>query len=219
MITTSPRGKEGGGSVVVHAGQVKLEGTLIIPEGAIGIVAFAHGSGSSRFSPRNNFVASVLQKAKIGTLLIDLLTPAEDDIYQNRFDISLLAERLNDIVDWLGQNPETMDLPVGLFGASTGAAAAIIAAARSGSTIKAIVSRGGRPDLALDALASVQCPTLLIVGGKDYEVIELNERAYNRLTSKKKLEIVPGATHLFEEGNTLAVVAELAKQWFELHLS
>lgn len=204
--------------VLIPAGRVRIAGNLAIPQGAVGIVAFAHGSGSSRFSPRNNYVARVLQEAHIGTLLMDLLTPEEDINYETRFDITLLTERLLAAVRWLQAEPDTQDLKVGCFGASTGAAAALQAAAR-GPAIAAVVSRGGRPDLAgATALAAVRAPTLLIVGGHDYGVIELNQQACDLLACEKKLEIVPGATHLFEEPGTLEKVAELAAGWFGKHL-
>lgn len=194
-----------------------LEGALVIPKGATGIVLFVHGSGSSRFSPRNRFVATQLQEAGIATLLIDLLTREEDDVYATRFDIDLLTERLDGIVRWLGSEQEANDLAVGFFGASTGAAAALRAAARLGGRIAAVVSRGGRPDLAMDDLPDVVAPTLLIVGGLDFGVIELNEKALAALACEKQLEIVPGATHLFEEAGALEEVARLARDWFAGH--
>ncbi|HEY4501934.1 MAG TPA: dienelactone hydrolase family protein [Candidatus Paceibacterota bacterium] len=193
---------------------VVLEGILSVPEGASGIVLFVHGSGSSRFSPRNTFVAKELQKAGIATLLIDLLTEKEDKIYETRFDIGLLTERLGRVFRWLGNEPGTKDLAVGLFGASTGAAAALMLAAMFGKGVAAMVSRGGRPDLAMKELGKVEAPTLLIVGGEDHGVIELNERAFAALRCEKKLEIVPGATHLFEESGALERVADLAAEWF-----
>ncbi|GIW61479.1 MAG: DeoR family transcriptional regulator [Patescibacteria group bacterium] len=195
-----------------------LEGMLVIPSQAKGMVLFAHGSGSSRLSPRNNFVAAVLQRAGIGTLLIDLLTEDEDKVYETRFDIDLLTRRLIDIINWLQKQPETKDLTIGIFGASTGAAAALMAAAHLKNNIRALVSRGGRPDLAMEVLEKVVSPTLLIVGGNDYGVIELNERAYKRLQCEKKLEIIPGATHLFEEKGALEKVAKLAAKWFGRYL-
>ena len=194
-----------------------LEGALVIPKGATGIVLFVHGSGSSRFSPRNRFVATQLQEAGIATLLIDLLTREEDDVYATRFDIDLLTERLDGIVRWLGSEQEANDLAVGFFGASTGAAAALRAAARLGGRIAAVVSRGGRPDLAMDDLPDVVAPPLLIVGGLDFGVIELNEKALAALACEKQLEIVPGATHLFEEAGALEEVARLARDWFAGH--
>lgn len=203
--------------VTIPVSGVVLEGTLAIPKGAAGVVLFAHGSGSSRFSPRNRFVAGELQKAGIATLLIDLLTEREDEVYETRFDIALLTERLDAVVRWLHKEPKTRALAVGLFGASTGAAAALKTAAKQGARIAAVVSRGGRPDLAMDDLPKVVSPTLLIVGGLDFGVIELNEEAYAALPCEKKLEIVPGATHLFEEEGTLEEVARLACDWFTGH--
>jgi putative phosphoribosyl transferase len=183
-----------------------------------GIVLFAHGSGSSRLSPRNNFVASVLTEAGLATLLIDLLSPKEDAAYETRFDIPLLAERLQQIVRWLQKEPETAKRPIGLFGSSTGAAAALEVAAILQKQIGAVVSRGGRPDLAIPSLQKVTAPTLLIVGGDDFGVIELNESAYAHLRCPKKMQIVPHATHLFEEPGCLEEVARLAKEWFSKHL-
>jgi len=192
---------------------------LIIPQRAAGVVLFAHGSGSSRHSPRNKYVANQLREARLGTLLIDLLTPEEDETYRTRFDIGLLTQRLADAARSLAREPQTKDLPVGLFGASTGAAAALEVAAARPEAIRAVVSRGGRPDLASRvALHKVKAPTLLIVGGDDAGVIELNEQAYAELGCEKRLEIVPGATHLFEEPGTLEEVARLAAQWFTRHL-
>lgn len=192
----------------------QLEGSLSIPKGARGIVVFAHGSGSSRFSPRNVFVAEELQKAGIGTLLLDLLTEKEDKVYETRFDIDLLTERLGGVLQSLEKEPATEGLTVGLFGASTGAASALRVAARLGKKVGAVVSRGGRPDLAMDELGSVVSPTLLIVGGNDFGVIELNGQALSALRCEKKLEIVTGATHLFEEAGALEKVATLAVNWF-----
>jgi len=198
---------------------INLEGALEIPETATGIVLFAHGSGSSRFSPRNNFVAAELRRAGLGTLLIDLLTRSEDQDYERRFDIPLLTRRLVAVSEWLTNQPATRALALGLFGASTGAAAALQAAALS-TTVQAVVSRGGRPDLAgSKALTAVRSPTLLIVGGNDDVVIELNQQAYALLDCPKQLEIVPGATHLFEEPGTLEQVATLAADWFRRHLA
>ncbi len=197
---------------------VTLEGTLSVPENATGVVLFAHGSGSGRFSPRNMFVARELEKAGIATLLIDLLTEKEDEVYETRFDIGLLTERLGGVVSWLEEERELKGLGVGLFGASTGAAAALQVAARFPSRIAAVVSRGGRPDLAMEELDKVTSPTLLIVGGEDYGVIELNEQALAALHCEKKMEIVPGATHLFEESGTLEQVAALAVVWFKKYL-
>jgi pimeloyl-ACP methyl ester carboxylesterase len=197
---------------------VELEGALVVPPAARGIVLFAHGSGSSRHSPRNNFVAETLRAAGIGTLLMDLLTKQEDAIYQTRFDIDLLSWRLERATQWLMEEPRAQSLDIGYFGASTGAAAALNAAATFGSSVGAVVSRGGRPDLAMAALGSVQAPTLLIVGALDDVVIELNRKAYERLKTEKQLAIVPGATHLFEEPGTLQEVARLAAAWFRRHL-
>jgi dienelactone hydrolase len=209
--------------VRVPLGVVTIEGNLTVPEGARGVVAFAHGSGSSRFSPRNRYVAQVLNDARLGTLLIDLLTPDEERIDERtahlRFDIGLLAARLVGATDWLTASPETQHLRVGYFGASTGAAAALVAAAERPDVVSAIVSRGGRPDLAGPALARVRAPTLLIVGGNDVQVIELNRQALAQLRSEKQLVIVPGATHLFEEPGALEAVARLARDWFERHLA
>lgn len=197
---------------------VTLEGNLVLPEKPAGIVLFAHGSGSSRLSPRNTFVAEVLQKAGVATLLFDLLTEQEDLVYETRFDIPLLARRLSGATRWVMAQKEIRGLGIGCFGASTGAAAALIAAAELPETIQAVVSRGGRPDLAMEHLAKVRAPTLLIVGGFDDVVIELNQKAYDRLASEKRMEIVPGATHLFEEPGTLEQVADLARDWFVKHL-
>jgi len=199
-----------------------LEGNLALPAQATGIVVFAHGSGSSRHSPRNRFVAQALQDGGLATLLIDLLTLNEETIDNYtahlRFDISLLAERLSHARAWLAQYPATRHLKIGYFGASTGAAAALLAAADHPEGVGAIVSRGGRPDLAGPALAHVQAPTLLIVGGADLPVLELNQQAFAELQVEKRLEIVPKATHLFEEPGALAQVAQLAQAWFQRHL-
>lgn len=202
---------------LIPSDSVRLEGELAIPEGAIGIVLFAHGSGSSRLSPRNQLVAQTLQKAGIGTLLLDLLTDEEAADRENVFDIDFLAHRLGDATKWLSARRDARGHAVGYFGASTGAAAALAAAAQN-PTVRAVVSRGGRPDLALRHLAEVRAPTLLIVGGRDYGVIELNERAYNLLRCQKSLKIIPRATHLFEEPGTLEQVADLASDWFVRHL-
>lgn len=197
-----------------------VEGTLDLPNGARGVVLFAHGSGSSRFSPRNNFVAGALRNAGIGTLLMDLLTPAEDEIYRTRFNINLLTERLGLAADWLAASPAARGMALGLFGASTGAAAALQLAAERKDRVAAVVSRGGRPDLTGQvALARVTAPTLFIVGGHDEGVIELNEAAFLNLNCKKRIDIVPGATHLFEEAGTLEEVARLARDWFSQHLA
>jgi len=196
--------------VAIPVNGVKLEGMLVVPERARGVVLFVHGSGSSRLSPRNNFVAGNLNDAGYGTLLMDLLTKQEDAKYENRFDIDLLTWRLERVTQWIMEQPHCSALDIGYFGASTGAAAALNAAATFGSTIGAVVLRGGRPDLAAEALANVQSPTLLIVGGMDEVVIELNRQAYEKLQAKKHLAIVKGATHLFEEPGTLQEVARLA---------
>lgn len=209
--------------IEIPAGNVQLNGELIIPEGATGIVLFAHGSGSSRHSPRNQFVARVIREGGIGTLLFDLLTREEEsvDIYTRhlRFDIRLLAERLIDATRWLEKESDTRDLNVGYFGSSTGGGAALVAAAELGADVKAVVSRGGRPDLAGAALPKVTAPTLLIVGERDEPVIEMNEKALAQLNCEKELKIVPNATHLFEEPGTLEEVARLATEWFKRHLS
>ncbi len=210
--------------VQVIIGPVRLEGNLSIPEGSKGIVLFAHGSGSSRHSPRNQYVARVLREAGIATLLIDLLTEEEEAVDLRtrhlRFDINLLATRLVGATDWLEQNPKTRGLRIGYFGASTGAGAALVAASVRPHLIGAVVSRGGRPDLAGPALAHVQAPTLLIVGGSDLPVIDLNREALRQLhTAEKKLLIIPGATHLFEEPGALEQVAELAAEWFTRYLN
>jgi putative phosphoribosyl transferase len=204
--------------VRISAGTAQMEGMLELPPHPIGVVLFAHGSGSSRLSPRNNYVAGVLRDARIGTVLLDLLTPAEDRIYENRFNIALLTERLGVAAAWLRQYPVTANRKLGLFGASTGAAAALQLAARPTADIAAVVSRGGRPDLAGPAaLQAVRAPTLLIVGGEDDVVIELNRQALAELRCEKQLVIVPGATHLFEETGTLEQVAGLATDWFASH--
>ncbi len=204
--------------VSIPVDSIALEGALAIPPQAQGVVLFAHGSGSSRHSPRNNFVARVLQSVKLGTLLMDLLTKKEDEVYRTRFDIELLTHRLTGATKWLMHHPQTKELGIGYFGASTGAAAALSAAAVLGQTIGAVVSRGGRPDLAGPFLSRVQAPTLLIVGGLDEIVIPLNQQACEQIKAEKKLVIVPGATHLFEEPGTLEKVADLASQWFLNHL-
>jgi putative phosphoribosyl transferase len=196
-----------------------LAGTLTVPRHPIGLVVFAHGSGSSRHSPRNNAVARALNEHRFATLLFDLLTAEEESDRANVFDISLLAQRLVEAVQWLvGRGQPIAELPIGLFGASTGAAAALVAAARLPQRISAVVSRGGRPDLAGDALPMVHAPTLLIVGGADLEVIELNEKALNYLRAPKALEIVKGATHLFPEPGAMDAVIDHAARWFERHL-
>ena len=207
----------------IPAGRAVLSGNLKIPENAVALVLFAHGSGSSRHSPRNQFVARTLNRAGLGTLLFDLLTPEEEalDIHtrEHRFNIGLLAERLVHATKWARQQEETRDLRIGYFGSSTGGAAALVAAAELPQDVGAVVSRGGRPDLAGDALPNVQAPTLLIVGGNDDIVIELNEMARDQMRCEVKLEIIPGATHLFEEQGALEHVAKLASDWFVDHLA
>lgn len=198
---------------------VSLEGMLKIPAHPKGLVLFAHGSGSSRFSPRNNYVADILNQAGLATLLIDLLSKEEDLNYETRFDIDLLTRRLLLVVKWLQKEKETQHLPLGLFGASTGAASALQVGAELKDQIKAIVSRGGRPDLAMSYLHEVTAPSLFIVGGNDFGVIELNEEAYECLLCKKHFEIVPHATHLFEEPGCLEQAASLAKEWFLKYLA
>ncbi|MDU0304221.1 dienelactone hydrolase family protein [Streptomyces sp. PAL114] len=209
-------------SVTVPSGARALRGDLEIPAGARGMVLFAHGSGSSRLSPRNRAVAGVLRDAGFGTLLLDLLTGTEEDedaaTGRHRFDIGLLAGRLAHAVDWLEGRPDAVDLPVGLFGASTGAAAALVAATERPRRVAAVVSRGGRPDLAGDALGLVACPVLLVVGGADHEVLDLNRRAAARLSAPHRVDVVPGATHLFAEPGALERVAQLAAGWFGEHL-
>lgn len=208
--------------VRIQAGAVTLEGDLQVPDQATGLILFAHGSGSSRHSPRNRFVAHELQTADLGTLLLDLLTPEEEAVDQHtghlRFDIELLAERLVATTQWAAVDPATRSLAIGYFGASTGAAAALVAAALELEKVHAVVSRGGRPDLAGEALPLVRAPTLLIVGGRDLTVLELNRAAMARMRTETRLEIVPGATHLFEEPGALEVVARLARDWFLQHL-
>jgi dienelactone hydrolase len=222
-MTESSRNGKNNNEVRIPINSIVLEGNLVIPEEAHGIVVFAHGSGSSRHSSRNKYVAWELQKKGFGTLLFDLLTAEEERIdmvtAHLRFDIDLLANRLVDVTNWLLINPVTENFNIGYFGASTGAAAALIAANENSNAVKAIVSRGGRPDLAEKALPYVKAPTLLIVGGNDFQVIGMNQWAFERLTVKeKKLEIVPGATHLFEEPETLEEVAFLAGEWFKRYL-
>ena len=199
-----------------------IEGNLRVPAGAKGVVLFAHGSGSSRFSQRNQYVANVLNDAEIATLLIDLLTKDEEEVdmrtRQFRFDIGLLTERLLSAAEWLNRNSRTRNLKLGIFGSSTGAAAALIAAAKLPGDVAAVVSRGGRPDLAMEHLAEVRAPSLFIVGGRDTVVIDLNKKAIGQVSAEKKLEIVPGATHLFEEPGKLEEVAKLATAWFLKHL-
>ncbi len=209
--------------VQIRIEPVSLEGDLTIPDEARGIVLFAHGSGSSRHSPRNRYVASALREGRLATLLIDLLTGEEEavDVHTAhlRFDIGLLAERLIGATDWLTQNATTRHLHIGYFGASTGAGAALVAAAQRPDVVHAVVSRGGRPDLAGSALPHVRAPTLLIVGGNDVPVIMLNRQALMELKAPRKLEIVPNATHLFEEPGALEEVARLARDWFVRHLA
>lgn len=209
--------------VRVPAGQAVLEGALAIPPGAEGVVLFAHGSGSSRHSPRNKYVAGVLQRARLATLLLDLLTPEEEAVDLRtrhlRFDIDLLAQRLVSTTDWLARERNISSLPIGYFGASTGGGAALVAAAQRPDAVHAVVSRGGRPDLAGDSLPRVRAPTLLIVGGDDAPVIGMNEAAMARMHSEVRLEIVKGATHLFEEPGTLEEVARLARDWFVHYLA
>jgi len=197
---------------------VTLKGELVLPENAIGIVVFSHGSGSSRFSPRNKMVGELMQQHGIGTLLFDLLTEEEDRVYENRFNIDLLVSRLIDATEWLMQYKLTKSLPVAYFGASTGAASALRAAAYFGKSIKAVVSRGGRPDLALNALPTVTAPTLLIVGQLDVPVIKMNKLAFDQLQCIKEMKIIPGATHLFEESGKLMEVADMAITWYKEYL-
>ncbi len=207
----------------ISAGSVTLEGNLSLPDHAIALVLFAHGSGSSRHSPRNQFVERTLNNAGLATLLFDLLTPEEESIdartAEFRFNLGLLAERLVHATKWAKQQEQTRDLRIGYFGSSTGGGAALVAAAEIQQDVVAVVSRGGRPDLAAEALPKVQAPTLLIVGGNDDVVIELNEQARDRMSCEVKLEIVPGATHLFEEPGALEQVAKLASDWFVAHLA
>lgn len=205
-------------TVTIQAGNAQLGGSLAVPPNARGIVLFAHGSGSGRFSPRNQYVARVLRDGGIGTLLMDLLEEWESEDRQKVFDIDLLAERLIGATSWVRDNPETDELAVGYFGASTGAGAALEAASKLGDEVKAVVSRGGRPDLAMKYLPDVTAPTLLIVGGLDWPVISMNQDAYEHLPGIKEIVIVPGATHLFEEPGTLEQVAELARDWFGKYL-
>ena len=209
-------------SVQILLGEADLVGDVVVPDDAKGLVMFAHGSGSSRLSPRNRYVAGVLQNAGLATLLIDLLTVQEDhrdrQTMEFRFNIGLLAERLMKLTDWHSAHRELSRLPLAYFGASTGSAAALIAAVGRPRHVRAIVSRGGRPDLAASSLPQVQVPTLLIVGGNDASVIELNQQAFEILQCEKKLDIVPGATHLFEEPGALERVAQLAAEWYRQHM-
>ncbi len=204
--------------VYIPIGKIKLEGELIIPEGSKSLVIFSHGSGSSRFSTRNNFVAKELHKKNISTFLFDLLTKEEDELYENRFNIELLAERLVFTTNYLEVFLQLREFNIGYFGASTGAASAFRAAAFLPEIIKAVVSRGGRPDLAIDVATRIKAPTLLIVGEQDYDVLDLNRKVYDILKCEKKLEVIPGATHLFEEPGTLYKAATLAANWFNAHL-
>ena len=203
--------------VIIPAGGILLRGTLTMPPYPVGVVMFAHGSGSSRLSPRNQFVANSLVSANLGTLLLDLLSEGEESERANVFDLELLAGRLRQATDWIAARPATANLPIGYFGASTGAAAALVAAADD-RRVRAVVSRGGRPDLAGDFLPDVTAATLLVVGGADQEVLALNRAAYERLGGIRRLEVVPGATHLFEEPGALESVAALARLWFLDHL-
>jgi putative phosphoribosyl transferase len=218
MVSQMHRGS-GERLVQVPAAGRRLNGILTVPPRPRGVVAFAHGSGSGRFSPRNQFVARVLQEAGLATLLLDLLEEEEADDREKVFDIDLLAERLQSAASWLSREPETGALRLGYFGASTGAGAALVAAAREPAAVGAVVSRGGRPDLAAEYLPAVEAPTLLIVGGDDDVVIELNEQALRRLRCPKDLIVIPGATHLFEEPGALEEVTRLAKEWFVRHLT
>ncbi|MBI2384727.1 MAG: dienelactone hydrolase family protein [Elusimicrobia bacterium] len=208
--------------VSIPARGVEVKGDLVVPADATGVVLFAHGSGSSRLSPRNRFVAEALNRRGLATLLADLLTASEEEAdaatAELRFDIPFLAGRLDAVSSWLRDRPETRGLPLGYFGASTGAAAALLAAAARPSEVFAVVSRGGRPDLAVEALALVKAPTLLLVGGEDREVLAMNEVAASLMTAERRLEVVPGATHLFEERGALESVARLAGDWFLAHL-
>lgn len=219
--TTQPR--EEGQEIRIHAGKVTLEGNLCVPKDATGAVIFAHGSGSSRHSPRNQYVARVLREAGLGTLLFDLLTKREEseDMFRGhlRFNVRLLADRMVASTDWFAQHTAAgRTLQVGYFGASTGAAAALVAAAERPDIIRAVVSRGGRPDLAVPALSQVKAATLLVVGGNDTQVVAINREAFEQLRSDRQIVIVPGATHLFEEPGALEEVARLAAQWFLKHL-
>jgi len=202
----------------IRIDSINLFGKLVIPQDARGIILFSHGSGSSRFSPRNNYVANLLNNQKFGTFLFDLLTDEEDEIYSNRFNIDLLSKRLIKVTEQLTENPLTRNYPFGYFGASTGATSAIKAAANLPQLIKAIVSRGGRPDLAMEVLQSINIPVLLIVGSLDPVVISLNEKAFQELHAVKQLEIIQGASHLFEEPGKLDEVAELSIKWFKKYL-
>lgn len=221
MESTKAKGKISSGGLWVEAGEVRLEGDLVIPEQAKALVVFAHGSGSSRLSPRNRYVAGTLNKAGLATLLFDLLTPQEEerDIHTGefRFNTEFLTRRLIAAIEWAAKD-YAANLKIGCFGASTGAAACLVAAAKVPEVVSAVVSRGGRPDLAENYLTCVRAPTLLIVGGVDMPVIGMNRQALNKLDTKKKLVIIPGAGHLFEEAGALEEVADLAKDWFLKHL-
>ena len=207
-------------SVSIPFNGFSLNGYLYLPEQPVGLVIFSHGSGSSRFSSRNNYVAEILYRNNIAALLTDLLTPKEDAAIQNRFDIALLTKRLKQLTKCVIERPQLKNLPIGYFGASTGAASAINAAADLGDKIKAVVSRGGRPDLATEnALQSIKCPTLLIIGSLDNEVIKLNRKAYQKMKCMKQIEIVHGASHLFEEPGKLHIVSQLAEGWFQKYLA
>jgi len=205
-------------TIQLHLGVADLEGVSDFPENPLGVVLFAHGTGSSRWSPRNQFVAHQLRESGLGTLLVDLLTPQEDQNYFRRFEIDFLTERLGRITDWLRERIAGTGLRIGYFGASTGAAAALRAAANQGGSVGAIVSRGGRPDLVEDVLPEVEAPTLLIVGGNDEPVTSLNVAAYRKLRCPKELAVIPGASHLFEEPGALDEVARRAAAWFRRHL-
>ena len=206
------------GPRTVTVGAKNLEGFVRLPENAAGLVIFAHGAGSSRLSPRNNFVADTFMSRDLATLLFDLLSETEARDRANVFDIALLAGRVVDALDWVSGQPELKSLPVGIFGASTGAAAALVAAANAPHAVSAVVSRGGRPDLAGAALGKVRCPTLLIVGGDDLTVLDLNRSALEALSCEKQLTVIPGATHLFDEPGTLEQAADAAASWFNVHL-
>lgn len=221
-MTRSTEQEEGGRLVHVSVDSATVAGNLSVPEGAEGIVLFAHGTGSSRHSPRNNFVADELRDGGLATLLIDLLTAEEKEIDRRtrriRFDIDRLAERVVGAIDWLLEQPETKDLNIGVFGSSTGAAAALIAASERPEAIGALVARGGRVDLAEPVLDEVEVPSLFIVGGNDVQVLDLNRQALAQLETEKQLEVIPGAGHLFEEPGALDEVARLAREWFQRHL-
>jgi pimeloyl-ACP methyl ester carboxylesterase len=203
--------------IEIPAGRLFLKGQLLLPEKAVGIVLFSHGSGSSRKSPRNNYVAEVLREHGLGTLLFDLLTEEEDRVYENRFNIGLLTRRLIEVTEWVMLYTHGRNLPIGYFGASTGAASALRAAAHYREKIQAVVCRGGRPDLALQDLSRVTAPTLLLVGGLDTPVIELNREALNKMKADARMQVIPGATHLFEEPGKLGEVAEHSAGWFCAH--